>query len=547
MAEILWPAMLPLLDGNADLINNGYLYYFDEDGVTPKNTFSDSALTVANPHPIRTNAAGRPYDGNSTEIAIWGSGLYKLVVHDAADALIISRNPYIASGSFLLSGTGPVARTVSDKLADIVSVADFGVLPSSSDIAAALQLAADWSAANNGAPLFLPNGTYIHKGTTIFGKGTMLWSGGSQGSNQADGAVIIHDVNTVDCLVWDGSEADFHGTGGGMQGGFLVLKQNGRTGGRAICLLATTQDQRPGEMMFQNVLAFGIGTGLWTRGFEIDGTAATTSGSKGVRSVVMVKCRFADVNTANETIKIGQGVHFRGYAVQCDQSHGSAPGVLINGDCENIFFTDSVLGNVTIDGNAVNIILNGSRVNDLTINDTSATGLSSGMIFGTLLNKSPTFKIMGPQAPEFFAYNATTVPDKTGDSTPYTVIPDTQVRDQGGQYDPVTGIFTAQCAGKYRFDAQVLLAGLLVGHDRSDIYLLRKNSGGAEQERFNRIDNPGAIKSVNNSVAIAIGGTMLCNYQDTVELVIDVQGSTKVIDVSGASTARETRFEGRLI
>lgn len=61
--------------------------------------------------------------------------------------------------------------------------------------------------------------------------------------------------------------------------------------------------------------------------------------------------------------------------------------------------------------------------------------------------------------PSFLATNSASDASVTGDGTVYTVLYDNEVFDQGGNFVPGTGIFTAPVAGKYQFNVSVRLSG----------------------------------------------------------------------------------------
>jgi len=73
--------------------------------------------------------------------------------------------------SFTQSGTGAVARTVDSKLADVVSVKDFGAVGDGvTDDTSAIQAAID-SLPSTGGTVFVPKGTYMVSGISLHGTG----------------------------------------------------------------------------------------------------------------------------------------------------------------------------------------------------------------------------------------------------------------------------------------------------------------------------------------------------------------------------------------
>lgn len=82
-----------LPDGSVNA--GGKLYFFESDLTTPRNTWSDEAMTVLNSNPVVMDSAGR------TTTDVWGDGEYGVVMADADDVTIWTRNNVQAAG-----GTG---------------------------------------------------------------------------------------------------------------------------------------------------------------------------------------------------------------------------------------------------------------------------------------------------------------------------------------------------------------------------------------------------------------------------------------------------------
>lgn len=73
-----------LADGSVNA--GGKLTFYETDLTTPKNTWSDKALSVLNSNPVIMDAAGR------TLTDVWGDGEYGVVMSDADDNVIWTRN-----------------------------------------------------------------------------------------------------------------------------------------------------------------------------------------------------------------------------------------------------------------------------------------------------------------------------------------------------------------------------------------------------------------------------------------------------------------------
>lgn len=70
----------------------GKLYFYETDLTTPKDTWSDEAMTTLNSNPVVMDAAGR------TLTDVWGDGEYGVEMTTSADVVIWTRNNVKASG-----------------------------------------------------------------------------------------------------------------------------------------------------------------------------------------------------------------------------------------------------------------------------------------------------------------------------------------------------------------------------------------------------------------------------------------------------------------
>lgn len=132
---------------NAGAVAASHKLYTYEDGTTtPKATYTDATGTVPNSNPITLDTSGR--------CSLWiGDGSYSFELRTAADVLV-KRWDGISTGatsaadlSFIQSGSGAVTRTVTTKLRETVSAADFGAVGDGSDESGKLASAASQAAA----------------------------------------------------------------------------------------------------------------------------------------------------------------------------------------------------------------------------------------------------------------------------------------------------------------------------------------------------------------------------------------------------------------
>lgn len=175
--------------------------------------------------------------------------------------------------------------------------------------------------------------------------------------------------------------------------------------------------------------------------------------------------------------------------------------------------------------------------------DSAAFVLSQGAVLGTnnAIRASTAGEVTKPLQPCFDAYNSATDSDVTGDGTAYTIICDTEVTDQGSDYDNTTGIFTAPVAGNYLFTGTVYLQQIGASHTSMSFQLVI--TGGTTPYAVNL--NPTVI-AVSGELAVNISKIVKLTAAGTAKLNITVSGSTKTVDVRGAADGR-TSFSGALI
>ena len=131
-------------DLNWDTLIGGQIFTYAAGTLTPKVTYQDAELTLANTNPTAANSHG--------ETAMYGEGAYRMILKDAAGNIIWDRNNIVSpstsvqvaitefsallsaiSGSALVgwaqTGIGAIKRTVQSKLRDgFVTPEDFGAV-----------------------------------------------------------------------------------------------------------------------------------------------------------------------------------------------------------------------------------------------------------------------------------------------------------------------------------------------------------------------------------------------------------------------------------
>lgn len=449
---------------------------------------------------------------------------------------------------FTAAGTGAAVRTALAKLRERVSLLDFGADSTgvaASDTAFANALA--YCIATYNKTLHVPGGIYKLTGRITVTQGVMIVCEGSQGSNEAYGTVFVHH-STGSCFRWDGSGAQYAGTGGGLTN-CLIVKAAGFSGGNTIEVVNQSDTNRCGEMVFHNILGYGLSTGRWERGAVFDGTLTNTPGARGVRTVHMTKCRFADVTTANETVVLNQVTHFYAHGLACDTGSGAAAGITLKGINDGVYLDAlGCAGTFTIVANDANNTTNNLTVGGkiggaITVNDTQVNGVMQvANAGGGIAIKSELLRLIADNAPEFLATRITSAADVTGDGTVYQVAFDNEVFDSLGNFG--TNVFTCTVAGKYQFTAGITYKDLGAAHTRSDFALVKT---GSPTRSVTDVTNPYVQSISGGYVTRVISAIFNLEYGNTVYLTAGVTGGTKTVDVFGTAGTDYSWFAGKYL
>jgi len=551
MTALATPPKLQFLDANGAPLVGGKLYTYTAGTTTPQASYTDYGGGTANANPVILDSRG--------EANVWlGTALYKMALYSATNVLIWTVDniggfatlaQLAASGGsnlvgFIQSGAGAVATTVQAKLRESVSVKDFGAVGNGvADDTAAIQAAVDAADANRANEIYFPVGEYVISGTITLASGIRLIGQGAMGAQVSQGAVLVHKANSVNMLLWNGSNpATARGVGGGIFN-MQCVKGVGYSGGDAIKLLATSDSLRPGEFTIENVLVWQGNGGNWSRGLHVDGTAANTPGSKGVRSIKMDKLRVADCSVNNEYIYLNQAVHVVSEYLQIDTGSGTGTcGMTIAADSENIILNGLILnGNLIIGGSsAMNVVLNG-RIAVLDVNNTLVVG-SANIETNGLTSAAPNFSIVSNLNDAFLAVLTSNIANVTGDNTNYSVAFDTELYDKNNSFSSTT--FTAKLSGRYSFKWCFGFTGLTSSHTRQDSGILHTRSA-ATVNSVIKVSNPYAQGS-NSGLNFSESGSidLLVLEGDTVTMDTAVSGGAKVVDLLGSAGTRYTWFAG---
>lgn len=156
-------------------------------------------------------------------------------------------------------------------------------------------------------------------------------------------------------------------------------------------------------------------------------------------------------------------------------------------------------------------------------------------------NMTKTGERTMPLQPAFNAYVTGQINNVTGDGTAYSVIFNSELFDQNADFDTSTGVFTAPIAGKYYFNTNISLTGLLSGHTSGRVNIVTTGQTCTIWD-----GNPYAISDASGEIAISGGIFIDMTASGTAYVTVTVSGSTKVVDVRELFTMG-SNFQGWLV
>lgn len=149
-----------------------------------------------------------------------------------------------------------------------------------------------------------------------------------------------------------------------------------------------------------------------------------------------------------------------------------------------------------------------------------------------------------PLTPAFMAYQASSQLNCTGDGTTYvlgTTTDLTEVFDQGGDFNPATGVYTSPITAKHDFGGHVLCLEVGAGHTAGEITISTSN-----RNFIQNIKSFANCRASSNTVGTDVLAFTDMDEGDTASCSITVYNSTLTVDVYGASNDPRTFFSGKL-
>ena len=193
--------------------------------------------------------------------------------------------------------------------------------------------------------------------------------------------------------------------------------------------------------------------------------------------------------------------------------------------------TGTATGSITGTG-ALTFTSGGSNTNVSTVpNGTGVTALGGNVTMASSSKFSVTLA-------------STTRTSVTGDSTGYVVVFDTATYNVGNNFD-TTGfsLYTAPISGKYIFHVGIWFGSLGAGHTLGEIALYINSAA----KNYGLRGNYANMRDSNNQFVSVGSWAVSLSANDTVGVRVQVNNSTKTVDIVNSSTSILTYFMGELI
>lgn len=191
--------------------------------------------------------------------------------------------------------------------------------------------------------------------------------------------------------------------------------------------------------------------------------------------------------------------------------------------------------------NAINIGTAASSGRTTTVGNTTAASVLAlkygtgdftlASATGTVINSLDTGEVTMPLQPAFLATLTNSLTNLTGDGTSYNVIFDTEIYDQGSDFNLGTSVFMAPVTGRYHFAVGLFYQSLGVLFTDGSLTLSTSNRNYAlTRGNYGALQTSGFLSWGNNCyVDMDLG--------DEAVVTIVISGSTKTVGLLGDSGA----------
>lgn len=190
-------------------------------------------------------------------------------------------------------------------------------------------------------------------------------------------------------------------------------------------------------------------------------------------------------------------------------------------------------------GNAFVMGLSNANGDALRINSQA----DAATIGGPMWQMTTAGEVTMPTQPAFSAYLASADSNVTGDNTSWTlgsVTALTEVFDQNADFN-VNGTFTAPVTGRYRLGTCYYVQDIGAGHTKGFITFNTSN-----RLYYSNTISPAASRASTNDMSLSVEIFADMDAADTATTTIQVDNSTKTIDILGLATNFYSYFYGNL-
>lgn len=240
----------------------------------------------------------------------------------------------------------------------------------------------------NGGTILVAPGTYRPTATLALSGHMIFCFGAPFGGLEVNKTVtIVHEFN--------GDLIDIQG-GGGIAGAFLY--QNGNFTGTAIKAVSTNA-ARTGNIYLRDLVISG--TEGFTRDLDLDGSADSTAGGPGLRSVFIDSLQCFGCKTAGETVRLNRVLHasISGlHIVQAPEAAVTQGLKILHAESADILIDNFYcLGNVSSQAaGSDSVLLRGSVTGSVTWESGSANNQFAGHLGGAYSNLGATSNRVNP-------------------------------------------------------------------------------------------------------------------------------------------------------
>lgn len=457
--------------------------------------------------------------------------------------------------TFLAAGSGASQRTVLDKLRDVVSVKDFGavgdgVADDTAAINAAIARAAATVGGAIGATVYFPPGTYLISSTI-----TMPNRVGLVGDNNR-GTIIKPHSSFAASYMFNAVNGTSSMFGSYLRDMYIDARGKNMTAvvwaqaWQETCGMQRVVVQFDGTTNYGVLISDGYGGAAMTSIVDCEVFSNSTFASAAGIQVNQISVVGGFVLTVRNCTISGTTTNVLPYGVR-----------LANDSCDiAVYHGEYVTSMLSCNGvgaiRAASLTGSSSGTVNLVTMESTFTGkmalenLHPNGASGQIINDDATSRDIAASegkinnfsygSPFVSAYVSAQIPNVTGNSTPYTIVFDTEIADYTSNFNTSNGVFTAPLSGKYLIATTVRLA-LPPVITTYVVQIVTSN-------RTYHIFRGDTDNLRDGSGLFTCSGSVLADMDaaDTARIVIVVSGvGSDTVDVEANETALQIAYLGR--